>query len=84
MRATTAQRPQRHRCTSSLARNLRQPPDLPDVVIAWRGRGSTNRVLGEREQRTCENCTGQTTPGVGLTPVIRKVQTKLQVLQERW
>ena len=43
-----------------------------------------NRVLGEREQRTCENCTKtQTTPGVGLTPVIQEeYETKLQALQE--
>ena len=43
-----------------------------------------NRVLGEREQRTCENCTKtQTTPGVGLTPVIQEeYETKLEVLQE--
>ncbi|ELC0932514.1 integrating conjugative element protein [Pseudomonas aeruginosa] len=43
-----------------------------------------NRVLGEREQRTCENCMKtQTTPGVGLTPVIQEeYETKLQVLQE--
>src|SRR5574338_983786 len=43
-----------------------------------------NRVLGEREQRTCESCTKtQTTPGVGLTPVIQEeYETKLQVLQE--
>ncbi|MEB1027105.1 integrating conjugative element protein [Xanthomonas campestris] len=43
-----------------------------------------NRVLGEREQRICENCTKtQTTPGVGLTPVIQEeYETKLQVLQE--
>ncbi|QDX81521.1 integrating conjugative element protein [Denitratisoma sp. DHT3] len=43
-----------------------------------------NRVLGEREQRTCENCTKtQTTPGVGLTPVIQEeYETRLQVLQE--
>jgi len=43
-----------------------------------------NRVLGEREQRTCENCTKtQTTPGVGLTPMIQEeYETKLQVLQE--
>ncbi|MDH0212847.1 integrating conjugative element protein [Stutzerimonas stutzeri] len=43
-----------------------------------------NRVLGEREQRTCENCTKtQTTPSVGLTPVIQEeYETKLQVLQE--
>lgn len=43
-----------------------------------------NRVLGEREQRTCENCMKtQTTPGVGLTPVIQEeYETKLQALQE--
>ena len=43
-----------------------------------------NRVLGEREQRTCESCTKtQTTPGVGLTPVIQEeYDTKLQALQE--
>ena len=42
------------------------------------------RVLGEREQRTCETCTKtQTTPGVGLTPVIQEeYETKLQALQE--
>ena len=44
---------------------------------------SGDRVLGEREQRTCENCTKtQTTPGVGLTPVIQEEdETTLQVLQ---
>jgi len=43
-----------------------------------------NRVLGEREQRTCENCTKtQTTPGVGLMPMIQEeYETKLQALQE--
>ena len=42
------------------------------------------RVLGEREQRTCESCTKtQTTPGVGLTPVIQEeYETKLQALQD--
>ncbi|CAM5582523.1 integrating conjugative element protein [Rhodanobacter lindaniclasticus] len=42
------------------------------------------RVLGEREQRTCENCMKtQTTPGVGLTPLIQEeYETKLQALQE--
>ena len=45
---------------------------------------SGDRVLGEREQRTCENCTKtQTTPGVGLTPMIQEeYETKLQALQE--
>lgn len=42
------------------------------------------RVLGEREQRTCEGCAKtQTTPGVGLTPLIQEeYDTKLKVLLE--
>lgn len=42
------------------------------------------RVLGEREQQTCESCTKtQTTPGVGLTPVIQEeYETKLKALQD--
>lgn len=44
---------------------------------------SANRVLGEREQRTCDGCTKtQTTPGVGLTPLIQEeYEKKLQALQ---
>ena len=40
-------------------------------------------MLGEREQRTCDTCTKtQTTPGVGLTPLIQETyQTKLLALQ---
>jgi integrating conjugative element protein (TIGR03755 family) len=51
----------------------------PDAAAAF-----AVRVLGEREQRTCESCTKtQTTPGVGLTPVIQEeYETKLQALQE--
>lgn len=51
----------------------------PQAAADW-----ATRVLGEREQRTCENCTKtQTTPGVGLTPVIQEeYEAKLQVLQE--
>jgi len=51
----------------------------PQAAADW-----ATRVLGEREQRTCENCTKtQTTPGVGLTPMIQEeYETKLQVLQE--
>jgi integrating conjugative element protein (TIGR03755 family) len=51
----------------------------PSAAAAW-----ATRVLGEREQRTCENCTKtQTTPGVGLTPVIQEeYETKLQALQD--
>jgi integrating conjugative element protein (TIGR03755 family) len=51
----------------------------PGAAAAW-----ATRVLGEREQRTCENCTKtQTTPGVGLTPVIQdEYETKLQALQD--
>jgi integrating conjugative element protein (TIGR03755 family) len=42
------------------------------------------RVLGEREQRTCEDCTKtRTTPGVGLTPLIQEeYEAKLLALQE--
>lgn len=42
------------------------------------------RVLGEREQRTCEDCAKtRTTPGVGLTPVIQEeYEAKLKALQE--
>ena len=41
------------------------------------------RVLGEQEQRTCEGCTKtQTTPGVGLTPLIQEeYEEKLKALQ---
>ena len=51
----------------------------PQAAADW-----ATRVLGEREQRTCENCTKtQTTPGVGLTPMIQEEsETKLQALQE--
>jgi integrating conjugative element protein (TIGR03755 family) len=51
----------------------------PDDAAAF-----ATRVLGEREQRTCESCTKtQTTPGVGLTPVIQEeYETKLQALQD--
>jgi len=42
------------------------------------------RILGEQEQRTCEGCTKtQTTPGVGLTPLIQEeYETKLQALSD--
>lgn len=42
-----------------------------------------NRVLGEVEQQTCENCTkSTTTAGVGLTPMIQEeYESKLQSLQ---
>jgi len=41
------------------------------------------RVLGEQEQRTCEGCTKtQTTPGVGLTPLIQEeYEVKIEALQ---
>jgi integrating conjugative element protein (TIGR03755 family) len=41
------------------------------------------RVLGEREQRTCDSCNKtRTTPGVGLTPLIQEeYERKLQALQ---
>ncbi|MCM2446211.1 integrating conjugative element protein [Rahnella sp. CG8] len=51
----------------------------PQAAADW-----ATRVLGEREQQTCENCTKtQTTPGVGLTPLIQEeYETKLQALQD--
>ncbi len=50
----------------------------PQAATTW-----ATRVLGEREQRTCETCTKtQTTPGVGLAPLIQEeYDTKLQALQ---
>lgn len=41
------------------------------------------RVLGEQEQRTCEGCTKtQTTPGVGLTPLIQEeFEAKIESIQ---
>ncbi|WP_460149037.1 integrating conjugative element protein [Pseudomonas sp. S3_E10] len=50
----------------------------PQAATEW-----ATRVLGEREQRTCDSCTKtQTTPGVGLTPLIQEeYETKLQALQ---
>src|SRR3546814_3470233 len=54
--------------TSSIARSACgnrltcQTWSSPQAAADW-----ATRVLGEREQRTCENCTKtQTTPGVGL------------------
>ncbi|CAM8820057.1 Integrating conjugative element protein [Burkholderia pseudomallei] len=51
----------------------------PDAAAAW-----ATRVLGEQEERTCDNCTSaQTTPGVGLTPLIQdEYDTKLKALQD--
>lgn len=51
----------------------------PQAAATW-----ATRVLGEREQRTCESCTKtQTTPGVGLTPLIQEeYEAKLESLQE--
>ncbi|KXF15630.1 conjugal transfer protein [Pseudomonas aeruginosa] len=71
--------------TSSIARSACgnrltcQTWSSPQAAADW-----ATRVLGEREQRTCENCTKtQTTPGVGLTPMIQEeYETKLQALQE--
>jgi len=50
----------------------------PQAATTW-----ATRVLGEREQGTCENCTKtQTTAGVGLAPLIQEeYDTKLQALQ---
>ncbi|GAA0846242.1 MULTISPECIES: integrating conjugative element protein [Burkholderiaceae] len=51
----------------------------PQAASDW-----ATRVLGEREQQTCESCTKtQTTPGVGLTPLIQEeYDTKLKALQD--
>lgn len=51
----------------------------PQAASDW-----ATRVLGEREQQTCENCTKtQTMPGVGLTPVIQEeYETKLKALRD--
>nr|WP_321897500.1 integrating conjugative element protein [Burkholderia cepacia] len=51
----------------------------PQAVADW-----ATRVLGESEQQTCDSCTKtQTTPGVGLTPLIQEeYDTKLKTLQD--
>ena len=51
----------------------------PQAAADW-----ATRVLGEREQRTCETCTKtQSTPGVGLSPLIQQeYTTKLQAVQD--
>lgn len=51
----------------------------PQQAVAW-----ATRVLGEQKQRTCDACTKtETTPGVGLTPLIQEeYETKLEVLHE--
>src|SRR3546814_13838532 len=51
----------------------------PQAAIEW-----ATRVLGEKEQRTCDACTKtETTPGVGLTPLIQEeYDAKLQALQD--
>ena len=57
-----AQQPRRHGHLVDPARVLRQPADLPNLVLAQAAADFATRVLGERE-RTCENCTKtQTTP----------------------
>lgn len=50
----------------------------PQAVVEF-----ATRVLGEREQRTCDSCNKtRTTPGVGLTPLIQEeYERKLQALQ---
>ena len=58
------------------------------VCQTWASPGDAvdfaHRVLGEREQRTCESCTKtQTKPGVGLMPVIQdEYETKLRALSD--
>lgn len=50
----------------------------PAAAAAW-----AVRVLGENEQRTCDACTKtQTTPGVGLTPLIQEeYESKLESIR---
>jgi integrating conjugative element protein (TIGR03755 family) len=50
----------------------------PDAAAAW-----AVRVLGEREQQTCEDCDKtKSTAGVGLTPIVQEeYEQKLQALQ---
>lgn len=51
----------------------------PDAAATW-----ATRVLGEQAEQTCDNCTStQTTPGVGLTPLIQEeYDTKLKALRD--
>lgn len=51
----------------------------PDAAATW-----AVRVLGEREQRTCEDCDKtQTTAGTGLTPLIQEeFEAHLKALQD--
>ena len=62
-------------CNNSLTCQTWQSPD---AAAAW-----AVRVLGENQQQTCDGCTTtQTTPGVGLAPLIQQTySTKLQSLQ---
>ncbi len=61
-------------CNNSL---VCQTWNSPDAAAAW-----AVRVLGETQVQTCDGCTTtQTTPGVGLTPLIQETYaTKLQAL----
>lgn len=65
----------RDRCGNSLSC---QTWDSPQAAADF-----ATRVLGEREQRTCDGCSKtQTTPGVGLTPLIQEeYEKKLEALQ---
>src|SRR5690606_24949624 len=51
----------------------------PEAAAEW-----ATRVLGEQEHRTCEACVKtQTTPGVGLTPLIQEeYETKVEALSD--
>ena len=51
----------------------------PQAAVEW-----ATRVLGEKEQRTCDACTKtETVPGVGLTPLIQdEYDAQLQALQD--
>src|SRR5258708_36276883 len=66
--------------TNACANSLTcQTWNSPQAAADW-----ATRVLGEREQRTCETCTKtQSTPGVGLSPLIQQeYTTKLQAVQD--
>lgn len=65
--------------TASCASLSCQTWTSPQAAVEW-----ATRVLGEKEQRTCDSCSKtETVPGVGLTPLIQEeYEAKLDVLQE--
>ncbi len=73
-----------HRYVFHLGERVQRTLVVPDVEFAPAAATWATRVLGEREQRTCETCTKtSTTPGVALTPLIQEeYEAKLKALQE--